>query len=343
MGTGPRLRRSFTVIGHSPDTVELRTGVWNPQSFTIKDESGQGRILNLILGLDGSLTPRELAKREGASRADVEAVIDHLYSLGAIEKGPTSALDAYLDTVATLGRAPDPKEVADRVLLLGDPAITEQVGALLGNDLGVPVVPVGNDDRLWTRLNTMTSAELHDGLSLAQLAEEFEPWCGSFAVVADRIVEPLRLRALNRIAHKIGMSFIHGVIDGPFLFVGPTVLPHSSACWECFETRMTMSLRESASYLAYRNALSQGQVVRGEPPVLPAVLGVLGSHLALETTNFVRTGTTFTVEKVLGMYLPTMEIAYSEVLRLPGCRGCGSLTERDDVSLTFDPRSWLDD
>ena len=106
---------------------------------------------------------------------------------------------------------------------------------------------------------------------------------------------------------------------------------------------MTMNLRESASYLGYKNALSQGQVVRGEPPVLPAVLGVLSSHLALETTNFVRTGATFTVEKVLGMYMPTMEIAYTEVLRLPGCRGCGSLTERDDVSLTFDPRTWLDD
>ena len=343
MGMVPRLRRTFTVIGHSPDTVELRTGVWNPQSFTIKDESGRGRVLNLILGLDGSSTPRELAKREGASRADVEAVIDHLYSLGAIETEPPSALDAYLDTVAALGRARDPKDIADRVLLLGDPALTEQVGALLGEDLGVPVVPVDSDDRLWTRLTASTPAELHDGLSLAQLAEEFQPWSGSFAVVADRIVEPLRMRTLNRIAHKIGMPFIHGVFDGPFLFVGPTVLPHSSACWECFETRMTMSLRESASYLAYKNALSQGQVLRGQPPVLPAVTGVLASHLALETTNFVRTGTTFTVEKVLGMYLPTMEIAYNEVLRLPGCRGCGSLPERDDTSLTFDPRSWLDD
>jgi bacteriocin biosynthesis cyclodehydratase domain-containing protein len=331
------------VIGHSPDTVELRTGVWNPQSFTLRDESGRGRILNLILGLDGSLTQHELAKREGVSRAEVEAVIDHLSGLGALETGPTSALDAYLDTVATLGRVADPKDVADRVLLLGDPAIVEQAERLLGSDLGVPVVPVGSDDRLWTRLSTLSSAELHDGLALSRLVEEFEPWRGAFAVVADRVVDPLRMQALNRIAHKIGLSFLHGVLDGPFLFVGPTVLPHSSACWECFETRMTMSLRESASYLAYKNALSQGQVVRGEPAALPAVLGVLASHLALETTNFVQTGTTFTVGKVLGLYLPTMEIAYSEVLRLPGCRGCGSLAERDDVSLTFDPRSWLDD
>jgi thiazole/oxazole-forming peptide maturase SagC family component len=189
----------------------------------------------------------------------------------------------------------------------------------------------------------MAPSELHDGLSLTRLADEFEPWRRSFAVVADRIVEPLRLQALNRIAHEIRMPFIHGVLDGPFLFVGPTVLPGSSACWECFETRMTMNLRESASYLAYKNALSQGQVLRGDPPVLPALLGVLGSHLALETTNYVQTGSTFTVEKVLGICLPTMEIAYSEVLRLPGCRGCGSLTERDDTSLTFDPRTWLDD
>ncbi|HEY6797037.1 MAG TPA: TOMM precursor leader peptide-binding protein [Kineosporiaceae bacterium] len=324
--------------------MELRTGIWNPQSFTLKDESGGGHLLSLVLGMDGVSSSRALAKREGVSTVEVQAVIDHLQSVGALENGPSSALDAYLDTVSTLGRVGNPAEIADRVLLLGDPALTRQVSALLAEgELGVPVVVVPPEDPLWVRLTSLGGAELHDGLALARLVEEFEPWRRSFAVVADRIVEPLRMQSLNRIARRTEMAFLAGVLDGPCLFVGPTVMPNASACWECFETRMTMSLRESRSYLAYKNALSQGQVFRGEPPVLGALVAVLASHLALEAMNFLRTGAAFTLEKVLSVYLPTMEIAYGEVLRLPGCRGCAPVTERDDSSLAFDPRSWLDD
>lgn len=343
MALAPRVRRSFAVIGHSPDNVELRTGIWNAKSFTVEDASGKGRILNVILGLDGSVSRRDLARREGVSRADVEAVVDHLYSIGAIEETPTSALDAYLDSLQTLGRLPSTSDVASSVLVLGEGEIGDRVVELLDGQLEIPVERPGPDEGLWRRLLQVDPGDVHDGLRLSRLAEEFAPWSGAFAVIAEPAVEPVRMQILNRLAHEIQMSFIHGVIDGPFLFVGPTVIPHRSACWECFESRVTMNLRESASYLAYKNALVSGLVRQGRPPLYPALVGLVASHLALEATNYLTTGSTFTIEKALGMYLPTMEIAYNEVLRLPGCRGCGSDPERDGTSLMFDPRSWLDD
>ena len=339
----PRVRRAFTVIGHSPDVVELRTGVWNPRSFTLTDETGRGKIFNLVAGLDGSLSRRDLAKQQGVSRADVEAVLDHLYSLGAIEEEPSSALDAYVEQVATLGATTAPAKFCDRVLLLGDPALTGQVAAQLEGVAEVPVTVPTAEDPLWRRLQELEPAALHDGLSVAALAEEFAPWRGAFAVVAERVINPLRFRAFNRLAQELGITWIHGALDGPFVFVGPTVVAHRSACWECFETRVTMNLREAASYLAYKNALARGQVLGGDVPLLPALGGLLASHLALETVNYLQSGSTFTTEKVLGVYLPTMEIAYNEVLRMPGCPGCAPVPERDDSSLSFDPRSWLDD
>lgn len=341
-GLNPRVRRTFTVIGHSPDLVELRTGVWNQQSFTLRDETGSGKILNLVCGLDGSLTRRELAKREGVSRADVEAVIDHLYSLGAIEEEPTSALDAYLDTVAPLGGRPELTGVADQVLIFGDFELSQQVGDALTGNTPCPVrVPAA--DPLWTQLLDLPASVSHDGLELAALATRFQPWARSLVITADRLIDPLRARTLNRLAHQVGFSWIQAAIDGPFLFIGPTVLPHRSACWECFETRVTMNLHESQSYLRYTNALARGQVVTGRPPVLRAVGALLASHAALEATNYLYSGSNFTIEKALGIYLPTMEIAYNEVLPMPGCRGCAPIPERDAPSLYFDARVWLDD
>jgi hypothetical protein len=36
-----------------------------------------------------------------------------------------------------------------------------------------------------------------------------------------------------------------------------------------------------------------------------------------------------------------MEFAFSDVLRLPGCAGCGTLSERDESELYFDMRTLL--
>lgn len=61
----PRLRRSYSVIGHSPDVVEIRTGVWSHRSFTLTDERASGKLHALVRGLDGSLSHRELASQVG--------------------------------------------------------------------------------------------------------------------------------------------------------------------------------------------------------------------------------------------------------------------------------------
>src|SRR5262245_21652468 len=99
----PRVKRHYSVIGHSPDEVELRCGVWNPVSVTVSDRHGSGRPWRLVSQLDGTLSTADLATRERVSRAEVEELVDTLDQLGAIEREPTSALEHYLgDTVTTL-------------------------------------------------------------------------------------------------------------------------------------------------------------------------------------------------------------------------------------------------
>ena len=44
----PRIRRHFSVIGHSDDVVEVRHGVWNPVSHTLRDDSGSGSLFRIV-------------------------------------------------------------------------------------------------------------------------------------------------------------------------------------------------------------------------------------------------------------------------------------------------------
>ncbi|MFE1765205.1 TOMM precursor leader peptide-binding protein [Streptomyces angustmyceticus] len=337
----PRVRRSFSIVGHSPDVVELRTGVWNAKSYTLTDDSGSGKLFNLVSGLDGTLSRRDLAKREGVSRVEVEALVDHLYGLDAIEEAPSSSLDAYLDQVAALGgRRSQP--VADGVVLLGDTDMCERTAALLPAEVAGDVLIPAPDHLVRARLDALSPAVLHDGLTFNEAVEVLRPWQGHYLLLVEKVVNPVRAQLLNRLARAAGINWTYAAVDGPFLFVGPTMVAGRSACFECFETRVTMNLRESAGYQRYKTALARSAVLAGEPPVYGSVQALLCAHLALEASNFLSSGSTFTIEKVLGCYLPSMEISYQDVLPLPGCPGCSTVPERDDEMLHFDPRTWLE-
>lgn len=337
-----RLKRSITVVGHSPDVVELRTGVWNPKSFTVTDESGKGKLFDLICGLDGALSHRELARAHGVSRATVEAVVDHLRTLDVIEWSPANALDAYLDQISALRVEQDESRRPERTVVLGDDALASSIAGLVREANVGKVDQPAPGDPLVQALRRMDGTEVHDALRLAGLTEELSELRDTYAVWAQDVVDPLRTRAFNRVAMGLGVPWIHVAVDGPFLLVGPTVVPGSSPCYECFETRVAMNLREGESYVRYKRALASGTVKPGTATPLSAVRAVLAGHSALEAVNYLLTGSTFTIGKVLGVYLPTMEIAYQEILRLPGCRACGSLRGRDDTTLYFDARTWID-
>jgi bacteriocin biosynthesis cyclodehydratase domain-containing protein len=338
----PRIRRHFSVIGHSDDVVEVRHGVWNPVSHTLRDDSGSGNLFRIIGGLDGTATPAELAARYGIPASDVQAVVDRLDQLGVIETEPTSAIDHYLQgsgSVLVRGAA----EPAPRLplTLLGDPGLANAVETLLDPDLG-PVRHAGPGDPAWDALTDPDQSWLSDGLRFSERLEEFRGWAEGFTVYIGSTIDPPRLTALNRVALGLSMPWLHAVLDGPFLLVGPTFVPMRTSCYECFEQRVVMNLREGAGYQRYKQALATARVVAGEDPVQPPVGSILAGHAALETLNYVTTRTSFTVNKVLAIYLPTMELVFNDVPRLPGCRACGPVAERDDQELYFDARAWLD-
>jgi thiazole/oxazole-forming peptide maturase SagC family component len=121
------------------------------------------------------------------------------------------------------------------------------------------------------------------------------------------------------------------------VFVGPTFLPGESCCYECLEQRVFMNLREGANYQKYKAAMVNAQVRLGSLPMVEPVGALLAAHLVLEVLNLVLTGSTHTIGKLLAIHLPTMEMSFPDVLRLPGCAGCGAVPERDSHHLYFEP------
>jgi bacteriocin biosynthesis cyclodehydratase domain-containing protein len=340
MMTHPRISPHYSIIGHSPDSVELRYGIWNPVSLTLTDETKSGHLFAILISLDGQLSVADIARKVGLNRDDVEAVLDHLRELGALEEtGPKTALDYYLTTVSPGLKSLD-QPASNRfssVLIIADGPVSQQIQANFMGSLpqGVDVKILSETEEAYKILFDPKTSWLMDGFAFEERMKYFEPWRGSLIVAAMEVINPIAFRTLNRVALHIAIPWLHAALDGPFVFVGPLFVPRRTSCYECFETRVAMNLREQSSYERYKNALVAGKIKGARLPLHVALCDLIAAHVAMEVINFVHTGSSFTISKTMGIYLPTMEIGFNDVLRLPGCTACGSHPERDDKELFF--------
>lgn len=335
----PHIGPEWTLVPHDPDTVELRTGVWNSQTLTLHDDSAQGHLWPALKGLRAGRPAREIAAEVGVPARDVESLIDHLVGLDVIVDEPRSALDTFIGGAAN-GRGDVP--APSRLVFAGANPIHDRVAADLRDHLECPIETLEPGAPLLGDLTGSSPDRLADGLEIERLRERFADLAGAFVVCARPRNHPLWFGLVDDVAHAVGFTWLHATIDGPFVYVGPTVVPNRTAGYRTFETRVSMNIRESASYLAYKEALAERQVLEAAAGVFGPLAGMLAGHVALEVTNWFATGSNFTVNKVLGIYLPTMEIAYHEVLPLPGERN-RPRQNRDAPSLYFDIREWYAD
>lgn len=338
--SNPRLKRHYSIIAHSPDVVELRHGTWNPVSFTLRDDSGTGSLLAVLSKLDGTQSLNEIARGASVPKNDVEALIDQLSALQLLENGASHAVDYFLDhAVPNLALHEIDRISTQPVTVMGDGNLPDEVGRiLLETELLKCDVQV-DDGSLRAKLSRSGIDWVNDALEVEKLAQRLDVLSDRFVIAARSTVDPIEMRAFNRLSLHRRIPWLHAAIDGPFLLIGPTVIPHRTACYECLESRILMNLREVSSYRNYKQALANSQVTASRNPLEPVLRSMVASHVAFEAVNYLLTGTSFTVGKMLAIYLPTFEISFNEVLRVASCPACGSNPERHDRELYFDIRA----
>lgn len=340
-----RLKRHYSILAHSTNVVELRHGAWNALSFTLADEQESGKLLGVLSRLDGKSSIGEIATAEQMPKTDVEALVDQLSDLGLLETDAEHVLDYYVEHIIPnllpYGREKDVPEAS--VVLFGERQVADEIARVLRSSAPQNEYEVvDGDDGLRNMLLRGATSWASDGLRFEEEAEAFASWRDRLVVFASSTPNPLELRAFNLVSLKHRIPWIHAAVDGPFILIGPTIVPWRSACYECLETRVLMNLREAASYVGYKRVLAEGRALRATKPLDAVLQAMLASLTAFEALNFLLTGASFTIGKLLAVYLPTMEFVFNEVLRLPGCSACAPSPEGDDTELYFELRTLLD-
>jgi thiazole/oxazole-forming peptide maturase SagC family component len=335
-----KIKRHFSIIPHSAQQVELRSGIWSPTSFVINDESNTNKLYAILKDLNGEHGVQDIAKRNNVACAEVESILDHLQQLNVLENSSVETTNYYTENLLAQSAATGCK--MDNILIIGESDIYGEIKRTLtkaGIKSTIETLNVKDPVIKDIKANT---AWLFDNFMQQETIEKIAWWKDYFIVLALTQNDPLLAMRINQINFTLGIPWIHGVIDGPFLFIGPTFISKAGPCYHCFEKRVTMNLHEYASYQRYKEKLLTNDISGSSDGINSPIMQLLAAHLSLEILNYQFSKTSFTKSKVLSMYLPTMEICFNEVLRLSGCPVCGAVAHRDDQQLYFDYQTLLD-
>jgi bacteriocin biosynthesis cyclodehydratase domain-containing protein len=259
-------------------------------------EGGAARefLPTLLPLLDGARTVDELCELMGpAVRAAVENALALLAERGLLTAGPRRAND------------PDRGRIA------------ESLAAESAREDGC--------DEIAGRLETATVSLLGDELALDGLARLLQ----QSAIGAVRRERPPHSAASlvvvgpggdqatwNRLALERGRDWLpFGELDGGAVTIGPLIVPHESACFECLLLR-----RESTSGCARELALFRGSPPSAPRPTILAAATALAAELVVRWLGIrdpSLPGALFTVRSLDGISVDT-----HRVLRVPRCGAC---------------------
>ena len=113
-------RPDIRVIVVDPDSVEIRTGVWNVSSVSLSDEERKGKLAAIILDLWRGVPTEDLVRNHTITSEDLLGVIDHLAREGVLfRKDSTRSLDEmpYL-TPPHLDASVDESQLPSKVFLV---------------------------------------------------------------------------------------------------------------------------------------------------------------------------------------------------------------------------------
>jgi bacteriocin biosynthesis cyclodehydratase domain-containing protein len=286
----PLLKPWYRVVRHE-ERVLLEHG-----RTVVVFEGGAARefLPALLPLLDGTRTLDELCELMGRKTTPaVENALALLAERGLLTAGPRRSRD------------PDRRRVA------------ESLAAESVRDDGI--------DEIAGRLETTTVSLLGDGRALdglARLLQRSAVGAVCCAPPADPGVSLVvvgpggDLPGWNRHALERGGDWLpFGEPDGGAVTIGPLIVPHETACFECLVLR-----RESTSGCAEELALFRGSPAPAPRPTILAVAAALAAEVVvrwLGTRDASLPGALFTVRSLDGISVDT-----HRVLRVPRCPAC---------------------
>ena len=102
--------------------------------------------------------------------------------------------------------------------------------------------------------------------------------------------DPVFFVAINSALYQQNRPALNSFIDGPFIYIGPTVAPGVKGCFECLEERVLTNMRSHHNYVEFKKKTFSGYGSSRPEKFSTALRGLMQSITALEAIRFLRMG-----------------------------------------------------
>jgi len=130
--------------------------------------------------------------------------------------------------------------------------------------------------------------------------------------------------AVNQACLDTGTRWIHAAIEGTTALLGPTFIPHQTACYTCYDRRLNSNIPDLDHYSAYKNQMTAGSSINAEGFWSP-LWSLLASHVAMEVARII---SGFSAPTTLNRFYRVEQMSPvavgHNVLRVPRCPSCHS-------------------
>jgi thiazole/oxazole-forming peptide maturase SagC family component len=138
------------------------------------------------------------------------------------------------------------------------------------------------------------------------------------------------MREWNKLCIQHGRHFMPVVLKNMIGYIGPLVVPHETACFECLYARQNSLMRDPDSVRVVERDGFEGQNVVGFHPSMASILGDLA---AFELTMFCsEVMPSRKVGELIEVSLLAKSMTVRNVLKVPRCPVCSPLTKRSSTS-----------
>jgi bacteriocin biosynthesis cyclodehydratase domain-containing protein len=332
----PRLHRGYTTL--QPGTTDDLLIYNDMRLFQLQGTPLLKRLLPL---LDGRRRVEEIVLELGdIDTADLEAMLETLRDAGLVEEeasatppDPTQAhvldfLSHFTDQpvarfhemvqkpVVVLGLGNVGRAVLDMLATTGFSRLT---GAFVEN--GPDASPRPADGNRLDPWPTRTVSGL-ERTALQPILDE-----AALLVVCLDSPQPAILRQVNAACIASDTQWMPVGLRGWEAFWGPAIIPHETACYRCYELRMTSHLThyEQHVLVEHDRSLGNGSSFGSLPAFVSIIAGMATTEIVKILSHF---SPPRTYGRLMTVDLRTLATEGHDIIKVPRCPDCGEPSQR---------------
>ena len=346
------LAENVVIFNNGVDEIRVRRGIWNYEEAIISLVDLSSNIKEIVIGIISTLDELQeidiakiiLDNKVLSNEKDaLEGLIVGLSEQGYLrdsEESKTTQLLYDLLNGSMQARFLQNEIFFKPILFFSDSEDVKNYAIDMCSKMNLPIHIVSDEE--YKDIIKMDLTTRFDGYvtnkDIKKLVKFIEPY--SCIVGGVQKLNVSFMRNINRALIEANKPLSMALIDGPFTTVF-TIKPPETGCFECMEQRLLARMEDMQVYRRFVDHTRNKQVSVKNSYATPLMNSIVSTAI-FEALMISGVGKSKLAGRVLNTYIPVMEIQVQDILRVPYCPACGTISKAKIEEMYTSTRKLVD-